>query len=245
MSAHWQAYGDQDRQLMWAILGVWAKSVSARSSQIERDIRTQFAPMVTGDMLSQGVRRQDHPVTLHATGWLIGEGLTRHEGTIPVLTFEAFGNHNSVENAAFRVALLSLVDGNLAAEGWRFEQAEVPEGIEEVPSHPFAHAQAIIGWDRVVDCLIHPPHSDGAICDGIAEVEDEVVKQERLRAKKETLVKHPAFPLGVKTLTGLALAVYVTLYGVPKARKIFGNVRDLQTAVGALSEDLLSLRLLN
>lgn len=244
MTANWTPYGDQDRTLMWTVLGVWAKSTRVGGAQIERTIRTEFRPLMD-TMFAQVVRRQPHPVYLHNTGWLVGEELKGHEGTIPVLTFEAMGSHDQVRDAAFRVAFLSLVDGNLQAEGWRFEQPE-PRGHDgKIAAHPYAHAQAIIGWRKDIDCLIHAPHPDGANCDGIHYVEDDSVYGERVRAQKATFVKHPAFPLGVVSLTGLALAVFVSLYGAPRAREVFGEIRGIKTADGQLREDFVRLSVLD
>lgn len=235
-----EPYGGDDRTLMWTILGVWAKSTRSRNSQIERDVRTEFPPLMH-TMFSQDVRRLPHPVHLHARGWLVGEELHRQPGTVPVVTFEAFGTHMKVEDAAFRVALMTLIDGKIHAEGWRFEQAEAPEDGGEIAAHPYAHAQAIIGWRKDVDCLIHPPHADGETCEGISDVGDPAVYRERIRAQQGTLVKHPAFPLGVKSLSGLALAVFSTLYGAKKARDTFGSIQGIKAAAGALQEDFLRL----
>lgn len=238
-----EPYGNEDRRLMWTVLGVWAKSTSSRNSPVERDIRTEFPPLMHA-MFDQQMRRLPHPVHLHTKGWLIGEELVRQPGTIPVVTFEAFGTHANVEEAAFRVALMSLIDGKLHAEGWRFEQAESPGNGGTIAAHPYAHAQAIIGWRKDVDCLIHPPHNYGETCEGISDVGDPVVQSERIRAQQGTLVKHPAFPLGVKSLSGLALAVFSTLYGVPKARETFGSIRGITTSDGDLREDFLRLCIL-
>lgn len=235
-----EPYGDDDRQLMWKILGAWAKNAISGSSRIERDIRTEFTPLMH-TMFDQKVRRLEHPVHLHHKGWLVGKALSREKETIPVITFEAYGTHARVEDAAFRVALMSLIDGELHAEGWRFEQAESPGEGGAVAAHPYAHAQAIIGWRKDVDCLIHKPHADGEVCEGISEVKNQAVKAERLDAKQRTLVKHPAFPLGVKSLSGLALAVFTTLYGVPEAREVFGAVRQIASAGDILREDFSRL----
>lgn len=238
-----EPYGDGDRTLMWTILGVWAKSTSSRNSPVERDIRTEFPPLMHA-MFGQQVRRLAHPVHLHTKGWLVGEELTRQPGTIPVVTFEAFGTHAKVEEAAFRVALMSLIDGKMHAEGWRFEQAELPGDGGKIATHPYAHAQAIIGWRKDVHCLIHRPHNDGETCEGINDVGDPVVHRERIRAQQGTLVKHPAFPIGVKSLSGLALAVFSTLYGAPKARESFGSIRGIKASGGDLREDFLRLCIL-
>lgn len=239
-----EPYGDEDRTLMWTILGVWAKSTKPRSSPVERDIRTEFSPTLMHAMFAQQLRRMDHPIRLHTKGWLIGEELTRQPGTIPVVTFEAFGTHTKVEGAAFRVALMSFVDGEIHAEGWRFEQGEPTGEDGNAPAHPYAHAQAIIGWQRDIDCLIHSPHGDGANCEGINDVGNSFVRAERIRARKATLLKHPAFPLGVKSLSGLALAVFSTLYGAPKAREVLGSIRDVQASDGDLREDFTRLCIL-
>lgn len=225
---------------MWTILGAWAKTTSSRNSQIERDIRTEFPPLMH-TMFAQRVRRLEHPVRLYENGWLVGEELTRQPGAIPVVTFEAFGVRAKVEAAAFRVALMSLIDGNLHAEGWRFEQAEPPGEDGKIAAHPYAHAQAIVGWRKDVNCLIHKPHSDGESCEGVVNLEDQKIRSERIDAKRRTLVKHPAFPLGVKSLSGLALAVFTTLYGVPKARDVFGAVRGINSAGDILREDFARL----
>jgi hypothetical protein len=115
----------------------------------------------------------------------------------------------------------------------------------KIAAHPYAHAQAIIGWRKDIDCLIHAPHPDGANCDGIHYVEDDSVYGERVRAQKATFVKHPAFPLGVVSLTGLALAVFVSLYGAPRAREVFGEIRGIKTADGQLREDFVRLSVLD
>lgn len=244
MPAEWAPYGDGDRKLMWTVLGVWANSTLNGGTQIERTIRTQFPPL-GHSVLTQTVRRLDHPVHLSEKGWLVGAELRRQPGTIPVITFEAYGSHDRVEDAAFRVAFFSLLDGNLSAEGWRFEQAEPTQPNGEAAAHPYAHAQAIIGWRKDIACLIHPPHAEGENCDGLHPIDDQSVYSERVRAQKSTLVKHPAFPLGVVSLTGLALAVFVTLYGAPRAREVFGGVRDINIADGQLREDLVRLAVID
>lgn len=229
---------------MWALLSRWLESTNHRSNLVARSIATLF-PSLLPHVLTQVMPRvKDHPLFLHEKGWIIGDQLTNQEGVIPVITFRASGTPSKVEDAAFNVALMSLVNENLVAEGWRFEQAEAVSDGDEVAAHPFAHAQAIIGWERGVNCLIHPPHGDGENCDGLNKSVDEKTKEERARSQLSTLDQHPAFPLGVKSLSGLAMAVFVTLYGVPRAREVFGSVRKVTAAEGEIREDFSRLCLL-
>lgn len=229
---------------MWALLSIWSDNVNHRGSAFARSIRTLFPPLQSHILSHVMPVAKNHPVRLYEKGWLIGNELTNQTGIIPVITFRASGTAVQVEEAAFNVALMSLVDGNIVAEGWRFEQAEplYEDGI--VAAHPFAHAQAIIGWERGVNCLIHPPHGDGENCDGLNNPVDLKIKDERVRAQLSTLDQHPAFPLGVQSLSGLAMAVFTTLYGVPRAREVFGAVRKVTAAEGEIREDFSRLCLL-
>jgi hypothetical protein len=153
-----------------------------------------------------------------------------------------------VTEAAFRVALLSLRDDNtLRAEGWRFEQgepAQLPvagEQFVQSPAHPYAHAQAIIGWDRDPKRPVHEPHEEGETCDGLDPSEDMVLDDERIRAAGATLCLHPAFPLGVSSLTGLALSLVGSLYGAKGTRQIVVGERALESAGGVIGDDIARL----
>lgn len=255
MTETFSPFGDLDRKIMWQVLAMWVEKETLPGSDTARAIRAEFRP-VRADALRNQLPRSQHPLRLHDLGgWIIGSPLTRQDGVFPVVTFRAGGGVDAVKDAAFRVALIRSLEGGLEASGWRFEQAEsfeivngeaeeVHEG-SHVSAHPYAHAQGIIGWDKEVNCLIHASHQETDSCTGRIVAKHHLVDAERARVQGHVLVKHPAFPLGVRTLTGLALSVFTTLYGARRARHVFGGYRQLVTSTGALRLDLEALSVLD
>lgn len=227
---------------MWRVLAEWARMATPGSDFLARSLKTEFRP-AQPSTLEGHMMHKEPPVKLQSSGWILGQPLTKQADVLPVVTFEASGSKGEVRDAAFRVGLFRALDGGRVAEGWRFEQGE-PERDGEIGAHPYAHAQAIKGWRKDINCLIHSPHADGDECSGVMDAADDVLTAERQRAQAATLVKHPAFPLGVVTLTGLALAVFTTLYGAIKAREAFGEFHPLKASTDDLREDLVRLSIL-
>lgn len=245
-----QAYGPEDLKLMWRVLERWMRLAPGPSdaSFIARHIRNTF-PALSPDALSYQLPRANPPFRLRQWGWIVGRELERQKGVIPVVTLSLGPRLDGlVTEAAFRIALLSMRDDNtLHAEGWRFEQGEPTqlsvegEDVTQSPAHPYAHAQAIIGWDRDPKCLVHEPHEDGEPCDGLDPSEEMALDSERIRAAGATLCLHPAFPLGVTSLTGLALSLVGSLYGAKGTREIVLGDRALESAGGLIGEDISRL----
>lgn len=242
-------FSKDDHRLMWKYASSWGGRFKHRSSSAETYVRTHFRPTMTKPMLA--FHYWDVPdLDLRRYGWLVGEDLTRQPGVLPVINLQTTEQNNVVVSAAFRVALIGQrTDETISAEGWRFERAE-PVGHGTL--HPFQHAQSIIGWTMKGDCLIHPPHDPSYVCedDGIHSAANspntgadvaEVLDTERLAAKKSTLESHPAFPLGVKTLTGLSLAMLVTLYGAARTRELLAEVPGRDRLDPVIAADLAGI----
>lgn len=232
---------------MWQILAVWVESSVLPGNDFMRALRQEFTP-ARADRLRRHFPSRHHPIRLDDDDvWIVGSELTRETGVYPIVTFRAGGAKDAVADAAFRVSLIRALEGGMEAFGWRFEQAEeyddadtsasTGDSEDAGSSHPYAHAQAIKGWIKGVNCLVHS-HVEGDTCPGFVSGRHHLVDAERARVQGHTLVKHPAFPLGVTTLTGLALAVFTTLYGARRAREVFGGVRKLESSTGELRRDL-------
>lgn len=211
-------YDLDDLKTMWRLLGDWLgdKSKESIGPGLTRHLNQQFVELGAA-RVSPSLVGQQTPFNLaeRMNGWMICEPLPDYP-IVPIMTIsiQGMGKWGRVSELAFRVALLEeLSDGSIHGSGWRFETGEQMTEREAVPAHPYAHAQAITGWERNQPCLIHPPHRHGETC------------SEALRpgAAPTILVKHPAFVLPAKTLTGLALDVIATLYGSQRA---FALVKD-------------------
>lgn len=242
-----EPWGTVDMAMMWHVFSRWATVLpQAGSTYLSRYIKTQFAQHLRPEQLDQQVPKQSLPFNLRRFGWIVGRELERQDSVIPVVSVSVGRSADGRPiDTAIRVALLSdRGDRTIHAEGWRFEQAEHPEPPPSTPpAHPYAHAQAITGWDRDVRCLIHLPHAPEDGCLGIDPPEAGEIHDERKRAQVATLVRHPAFPLGVKTATGLALAVVSALYGHRGARKIVEGDRRFRLVAGEVRGDLITLDL--
>lgn len=245
-----EPYDRADLNLMWRVFGVWmGQSSQGPSSSALRNWLGHF-DTIDSKALQLQLPKSSLPIKLSAQGWLVGEPLPKRKpDVVPVVTISLGAlKHDRVTDAAFRVALLTARDeGTIQAEGWRFEQAELPaeptkaEPNPPPPAHPYCHAQAIIGWVKGFDCLIHPPHIVGDTCDGIDYGAEDLVRAERLRAAASTLVSHPAFPLPATTLTGLSLTLIAALYGRKVAAGIVIDDTVLARVGGDIKRDINSL----
>jgi len=256
-----------DLKLMWRVLAGWARDDSKRRVGTGLAQHLNVFKRVTHTELEHRLPRAALPLTLRSTRWIVGNPLPGYASvTVPVASVTV-GNllDDRVEEFAIWVTLLrERADGTIHAEGWRFESPERikedsgsaaskhkkknKKGDEEkstMPAHPYSHAQAIAGWEKGEQCLIHPPHDDDEGCDGLDESGDANLDSERKRAHDNTFVSHPAFPLLATTLTGMAVAVVATLYGASPARKLIQGDRVLGSVGGAIGNDLELLRVRN
>lgn len=257
-----EPHGEADFKAMWSVLAAWLRSGGGKSAVGAglAQYLQQFTP-IEPTVLEQRLPRATPPLRLDSFGWVIGGPLPRYGSpVIPVVTAvvdEVVDGR--VREFKLRVALLrERDDGSVHAEGWRFESAERDESGElksadtagsttsagetkSGPPHPYSHAQAIFGWQRDSPCLIHPPHPEGDVCDGIDATGNTYLDAERLRSARATLDTHPAFPLPARTLTGLALAVVATLYGARTARTIVEGDALLARLQGAPASDFALL----
>lgn len=245
-------YGRTDVQLMWRVLSSWQRMSTARpDSDILQLVLSEF-PTVDPKTLAISASKAPLPLSLENWGWIVGSPLPRSTYQIvPVATVHLSGDTERVTEAAFRVALLGdHQKAGIVSFGWRFESPETdksPSSDDPAPGpspHPYGHAQAIVGWTRSHDCLLHPSHNDDEYCAGIDPSGSTELDAERIDAFSRVLVKHPAFPMPARTLAGLALAMIATLYGVSDARRIVERESDLERVGGALLEDLGYLGLL-
>ena len=236
-------FGQNDLRLMWHLLSRWTGSTQQLpNGPVASHLRLHFPRQLTAAVLDQEIIHKAPPFLLSSRGWLIGGELSRQAGVIPVVTAFIGGTSAHVLEAAIHVALFSArSDGTIQTEGWRFEQAEPLIDGGSLPAHPYTHAQSIIGWDKDVDCLLHPPHPYGDQCNGIYQEGDAELLAERFRAYQSTLVLHPAFPLGVRTLTGLAGAVVATLHGSGGLKRVIEGDRMLEAPEALVRDDFTRL----
>jgi len=116
---------------------------------------------------------------------------------------------------AIRVALFFECEGNVWAEGWRFETADSPGR-----PHPYLHAQHARGFGGASDQNFLSP---------MKAVEQSAPVNE----------SEPAFPLRGTTCVGLVATMLATLYGAVEALEIAGDAgNDLR---GALLEEVRSI----
>lgn len=240
-------YSKEDARLMWRVFARWVKELkerkgSPKARSVQNWVQRNYAKILTDEALDFAMPKRPLPLKSGSTGWIVGAPLNRAEHVIPVASVgigEMVGQR--MIGLAIRVALLhEREDGTVLAEGWRFEQGEVED---EPPAHPYAHAQAIIGWEKGSDCLLHPPHVEGDPCNGINLCNQQEIDGERKNNQRLTLVKHPAFPLGVRTMTGLALNVLATLYGNVEVAKVINNDTMFRSVPGPIDDDLRLLHL--
>ncbi|WP_156495909.1 hypothetical protein [Microbacterium sp. T32] len=225
----WRPYSKEDANLMWHALSRWAKVLPApkevrgtNARLVEAWVRRNYVRVLAPETIAITLAKAATPLYSRTTGWIIGAPIRRENHVLPVATVSVGSAHDGIsEGLAIRVALLhERKDETIVAEGWRFEQGEIED---EPPAHPYAHAQAIIGWVKHSDCLLHPPHDLGSSCTGINESGTADLDTDRKAQRDLTLVKHPAFPLGMTTMTGLAFSVISTLYGNNDARKVLDS----------------------
>ena len=237
---------------MWRVLSLWASA--SRKVAVDRLLTTWlegFKPRARADELEFKGPHLGGGISLHTSlGWLIGMPLARYNPQVVPVTTLSLGEASGgvISEARFRVALLSprACEPTIAAQGWRFESPEAhlaPSGGESTdpPAHPYCHAQAITGWIRETPCLIHPPHAEYEVCDGIDASGDEHVDGDRLNSLSATLSTHPAFPLAARTLTGLAASVVATLYGARTTKGLLQPDQTLSRVEGAIRMDLEAL----
>lgn len=251
-------FSDDDAKQMWRILSRWLKvprpTSNAKNRLATSWVKNHYANTMNPDTLVFSMPKAPLPLASRTFGWIVGSPLKRAEHVVPVLTV-SIGKKidNEIQGVALRVSLIhEREDGTLYAEGWRFEQGEVDEEDDQEssaeeprsgPAHPYSHAQAIIGWIKGSDCLLHPPHAREDTCSGIDPCNEPKLDHERKEHQMLTLVRHPAFPLGVSTMTGLALAVISTLYGNAGAQNVVRGESTLRYARGAIADDLKLLSL--
>ncbi|MGB3910251.1 MAG: hypothetical protein WBL06_07260 [Pseudolysinimonas sp.] len=234
------AFGPDDVRSMWAVLAEWAeKSIpDGEPTPLSRTLSQIFQP-VGRDQLLYTLPEWPLPISMQDEDWwLIGAPLHKQKEVIPVLTARLDKRSDGyVKDAIFYVALFRERpgEGSIDVEGWRFEQEE-----DEDAAHPYAHAQAVTGWRQGSDCLIHSPHPERN-CEVVWPSGDEAVDVERVRAHRATLDKHPAFPLPVSTLTGLALALITSLYGAPTVVKMLRPTELLGRQDSSVADDLTHL----
>lgn len=250
-------FGVDDRRLMWRVLSQWMERSNHRKTQAALPpklvAQLRAFTLIDHSQLQGRVPKLPLPLKLHSQGWLVGSPLPKREPKVVPIVTVSLGpiKGDRVTDAAFRVALLSedRDEGTIHAEGWRFEQAEVraeatvDDPVPGPPAHPYSHAQAIVGWVKGNDCLIHPPHSENDMCDGLFPIPAVDITTERARAKSSTLVSHPAFPLPATTLCGLSLSMIATLYGVRVAMEIVNDDTVLKRMSGQARIDCESLRI--
>lgn len=251
MSPPPEAFDRTDLALMWRVFGLWmGLPRQNHGSTLLRQSVAQFGS-IDSNALQLRLPKSGLPLKLYDQGWIVGGPLPRRKPpVVPVVTVSLGSiQADRVTDAAFRVALLTeREEGTIEAHGWRFEQAETPtkptaaDPDPGLPTHPYCHAQAIVGWVKGCNCLIHPPHPEGEDCDGIDPGTNGAVHEERRRVARDALVSHPAFPLPATTLTGLSLSLVATLYGVSAAADIVSD-STLSRVAGQIRQDLESLRL--
>lgn len=246
-----------DLNLMWDVVARWAETFAETGGKGPKwqFIRGDFGSPLTPRTIRDSLTRRIGPIDSNEFGWLVLRPITRQDAVPVVCVAVGREEMDRIDSVAIRVALFSdRGDGTVASQGWRFEQAETndvvnDDGTVTPPAHPYAHAQAINGWTiGGPPCLIHRPHGFDTECMGIDALASDdatgtVLNEERVRQNKAAMVKHPAFPLGVKTLTGLAFATIVTLYGVRGGLAVLDGYPRLRIVSGPLAEDLDTLGL--
>jgi len=247
-----EPFDSDDLRLMWRVLASWVRGSEGRADSALMLAKLRDFPALGEVDVLQTLSRTSLPFKMFPDRWLVGDPLPKRQPIVIPIVSVSLGamEQDRVTDAAMKVALLSerKDEGTIHAEGWRFEQGEAraqPSGNDPEPGpalHPYCHAQAIIGWVKGANCLIHPPHLDGDGCDGVDRC-DAATDKERVRAASATLVSHPAFPLPAKTLTGLALVLVATLYGAQKAKDIVIGDRTMERVTGDIRADLVALRI--
>jgi len=121
-------------------------------------------------------------------------------------------------------------NGELAADGWRFESGEMATGAP----HPWAHVQRTIGWRKDDHSLLVPL--------GLESVSEQMAQNREGRCPHIVNESRPAIPLGCSSPAGLALTMIGSVHGAPFVQGLFEGDEKLKRGVLQVERDVLRLR---